>query len=105
MSLQYIYAHPTIRGLAQAFGIAEAEAEVNLDAIPTLIQPRDPVLARMVTPAQASTRQYLTCGALQLLSFFVYTWAVALAGARAYAWISAAHGYQDIYLRSVVFGG
>ncbi|HEY2266711.1 MAG TPA: Pls/PosA family non-ribosomal peptide synthetase [Streptosporangiaceae bacterium] len=105
MSMKDIYAHPTIRGLAQAFGIAEAAAEVNLDAIPTLIQPRDPILARMVTPAQASTRQYLTCGALQLLSFLVYTWAIALAGARAYEWISAAHGYQDIYLRSVVFGG
>jgi non-ribosomal peptide synthetase-like protein len=105
MSMKDIYAHPTIRGLAQAFGIAEAEAEVNLDAIPTLIQPRDPILARIVTPAQASTRQYLTCGALQLLSFLVYTWAIALAGARAYEWISAAHGYQDIYLRSVLFGG
>ena len=42
MSMKDIYAIPTIRGLAEAFGIAEAEAEVNLDAIPTLIQPRDP---------------------------------------------------------------
>jgi non-ribosomal peptide synthetase-like protein len=105
MSMKDIYAHPTIRGLAEAFGIAEAAAEVNLDAIPTLIQPRDPVLARSAAAAPASTRQYLMCGALQLLSFFVYTWAVALVGARAYEWISAAQGYQDIYLRSVVFGG
>ena len=29
-----IYAHPTIRGLAEAFGIAEAEAESDLDAMP-----------------------------------------------------------------------
>jgi non-ribosomal peptide synthetase-like protein len=105
MSMKDIYAHPTIRSLAEAFGIAEAAAEVNLDAIPTLIQPRDPILARSAAPAPASTRQYLMCGALQLLSFLVYAWAVALAGARAYAWISAAQGYQDIYLRSVVFGG
>jgi non-ribosomal peptide synthetase-like protein len=105
MSMKDIYAHPTIRGLAEAFGIAESEAEVNLDAIPTLIQPRDPILARRVTPASASTRQYLLCGALQVLSFLVYTWAVALVGARAYEWIAAAQGYQDIYLRSVVFGG
>ena len=75
MSMQDIYAHPSIRRLAQAFGIAEAEAEVNLDAIATLIQPRDPILARAAAPAPARTRQYLMCGALQLLSFLGYAWA------------------------------
>ena len=105
MSMKDIYANPTIRSLAEAFGIAEAEAEVDLDAIATLIQPRDPILARSAAPAPASTRQYLTCGALQLLSFLGYAWVIALVGARAYEWISAAHGYAQIYLRSVVFGG
>jgi non-ribosomal peptide synthetase-like protein len=105
MSMQDIYAHPTIRSLAQAFGIADAEAEVNLDAIATLIQPRDPILARSAAPAPASTRQYLMCGALQLLFFLGYAWVIALVGARAYEWISAAKGYEEIYLRSVVFGG
>jgi len=105
MSMQDIYAHPSIRRLAQAFGIAEAEAEVNLDAIATLIQPRDPILVRSAAPVKASTRQYLMCGALQLLFFLGYTWVVALVGARAYGWISAAKGYEQIYLRSVVFGG
>jgi len=105
MSMQDVYAHPSIRRLAQAFGIAEAEAEVNLDAIATLIQPRDPILARSAAPAKASTRQYLVCGALQLLSFLVYAWAIAIIGARAYEWISAAQGYEEIYLRAVVFGG
>ena len=105
MSMQDIYAHPSIRRLAQAFGIAEAEAEVNLDAIATLIQPRDPILARTPAPAPASTRQYLMCGALQLLFFLGYAWAAALAGARGYEWISAAKGYGAIYLRSVAFGG
>jgi len=105
MSMQDIYAHPSIRRLAQAFGIADSEAEVNLDAIATLIQPRDPILARSAAPAKASTRQYLVCGALQLLSFLVYAWAIAIIGARAYQWISAAQGYEEIYLRAVVFGG
>ena len=82
---------------------AEAEAKVNLDAISTLIQPRDPILLRPAAPA--STRQYLTCGALQLLFFLGYAWAAALVGAWAYEWISAAKGYEEIYLRSVVFGG
>lgn len=105
MSMQDIYAHPSIRRLAQAFGIAEAEAEVNLDAIATLIQPRDPILARSPAPAPTSTRQYVMCGALQLLLFLGYAWAVAFAGARAYEWISAAKGYEQIYLRSVAFSG
>jgi non-ribosomal peptide synthetase-like protein len=103
MSMKDIYAHPTIRSLAEAFGIADAEAQVDLDAIATLIQPRDPVLLRSAAPA--STRQYLMCGALQLLFFLCYAWVAALVGARAYEWISAAKGYEQIYLRSVVFGG
>lgn len=103
VSMKDIYAHPTIRSLAESLGIAEAEAEVNLDAIATLIQPRDPMLVRAAAPA--STRQYLMCGALQFLFFLCYAWAVALIGAWAYEWISAAKGYEDLYLRSVVFGG
>jgi acyl carrier protein len=74
MSMKDIYANPTIKSLAEAFGIAEAEAEVDFDAIATLIQPRDPILARSAAPAPASTRQYLTCGALQLLFFLGYAW-------------------------------
>ena len=66
---------------------------MNLDAIATLIQPRDPILARSAAPAPASTRQYLMCGALQLLFFLGYAWVVALVGAWAYEWISAAQGY------------
>ena len=55
--------------------------------------------------AAASTRQYIMCGTLQLLFFLGYAWAAALVGARAYEWIAAAKGYEEIYLRSVVFGG
>ena len=62
------------------------------------------ILARAAAPATARTRQYLMCGALRLLSFLGYTWVVALVGARTYEWISAAKGYEQIYLRSVVFG-
>ncbi len=87
VAMKDIYAHPTIRSLAESFGLAEAEAEVDLDAIATLIRPRDPMLVRPAAPA--STRQYLVCGALQLLFFLGYAWAAALVGARAYEWISA----------------
>ena len=103
IAMKDIYAHPTIRSLAESFGLAEAEAKVDMDAIATLIRPRDPILARSAAPA--STRQYLVCGALQALFFLGYAWVVAIVGARAYEWISAAKGYEQIYLRSVAFGG
>ena len=109
VSMKDIYAHPTIRSLAGSFGVAESfgavgpAAEVDADAIPAMIRPRDPVLLQPVAPG--STRQYITCGALQLLFFLGYAWASALVGARAYEWISTAKGYEEIYLRSVVFGG
>jgi non-ribosomal peptide synthetase-like protein len=103
LSMKDIYAHPTIRSLAESFGLAEVEAEVNQDAIATLIRPRDPILVRSVAPG--STRQYLMCGALQLLFFLGYAWVAAIVGARAYEWISATQGYEEIYLRSVAFGG
>jgi non-ribosomal peptide synthetase-like protein len=104
VSMKDIYAHPTIRSLAESFGLAEVEAKVDLDAIATLIRPRDPMLVRPAAPA--STRQYLMCGALQLLFFLGYAWVAAIVGARAYEWISAAKGgYEEIYLRSVAFGG
>jgi non-ribosomal peptide synthetase-like protein len=104
VSMKDIYAHPTIRSLAESFGLAEVEAEMDLDAIATLIRPRDPMLVRPAAPA--STRQYLMCGALQLLFFLGYAWVAAIVGARAYEWISAAKGgYEEIYLRSVAFGG
>ena len=100
VSMKDIYAHPTIKSLAESFGMAEAET--GLDA-PTLIQPRDPVVPEH--PAAASTAQYVLCGALQLMFFLGYAWAAALVGARAYEWISTGTGLADIYLRAVVFGG
>jgi non-ribosomal peptide synthetase-like protein len=103
VSMKDIYAHPTIRSLAESFGPAEAEAEADLDAVPAVLQPRDPVVPERA--AKASTRQYIMCGTLQLLFFLGYAWAAALVGARAYDWISAGKGLTDIYLRAVVFGG
>ena len=52
VSMKDIYAHPTIRSLAESFG--PAEAEVDVDAVPTVIQPRDPVVPERA--AKASTR-------------------------------------------------
>ena len=99
VSMKDIYRYPTIRSLAESFAQAEADA----DAVSTPVPARAPVPAEPA--ATASTREYIVCGTLQLLFFLGYAWAAALVGARAYEWISAAKGYEEIYLRSVVFGG
>jgi non-ribosomal peptide synthetase-like protein len=116
-SMKDIYRYPTIHRLASALGeFAPAAAQS-----PDLAQSPDPdrasAPARALSPARAparppaepvapaSTRQYVACGALQFLFFLGYAWIAALAGARAYAWISAGSGLADMYLRSVLFGG
>ena len=54
LSMKDIYAHPTIRSLAEeSFGITEAEAKGGLDAIPTLIQPRVPIMVQSAGPRSA----------------------------------------------------
>jgi non-ribosomal peptide synthetase-like protein len=103
VSMKDIYRHPTISRLAAAFAGPEAGGDTDEDAVRTLVLPRDPIQVRPT--ASASTRQYIMCGTLQLLFFLGYAWAVALVGARAYEWISSARGYEEIYLRSVAFGG
>jgi len=97
VSMKDIYRYPTIRSLAESFAQADA------DAVSTPVPVRAPVPAEPA--ATASTREYIVCGALQLLFFLGYAWAAALVGARAYEWISAGKGLADVYLRSVVFGG
>ncbi len=87
VSMKDIYRYPTIRSLAESFAQAEADA----DAVSTPVPVRAPVPAEPA--ATASTREYIVCGTLQLLFFLGYAWAVALVGARAYEWISAAKGY------------
>jgi non-ribosomal peptide synthetase-like protein len=111
VSMKDIYRHPTIRSLATTFAATAAEAGAAAagppGTAPALSPSPAPATAQAPapTPAPASTRQYVVCGALQLLFFLAYAWASALAGARAYDWISAAQGYQEIYLRSVLLGG
>src|SRR6476660_9945211 len=92
VSIQDIYRHPTIRDLSAA--IAEAAPAAR---------PSAPAPAEVA--AQASTREYILCGTLQLLAFLGYAWVAALVGAWAYRWISGGSGYGGIYLRAVLFGG
>jgi non-ribosomal peptide synthetase-like protein len=98
VSMKDIYRHPTIQELATAFADASPTSPASAAAASS------PVLAPAQEAAPASTREYVFCGTLQLLSFLGYAWIAALIGARAYEWISASSGLVEVYLRSVVFG-
>ncbi len=77
VSMKDIYRHPTLRGLATALA----------DAAPASAASRAPAPAEAA--ASVRTREYVLCGTLQLLFFLGYAWVAALAGARAYGWISS----------------
>jgi non-ribosomal peptide synthetase-like protein len=92
VSIRDIYRHPTISSLVSALAEAAPPA-------------RPPAPAQAEVAARASTREYVLCGALQLLAFLGYVWVAALAGSSAYGWVSGGSGYGGIYLRAVLFGG
>jgi len=92
VSMQDVYAHPSIRGLADA-----------LDEAGPLVAA--PEVAEVVTPA--SNAQVALCGTLQMLAFVAYVYAGALTAVGVYTWIDASVGAIETYLRLVVgaFGG
>jgi non-ribosomal peptide synthetase-like protein len=87
VSMKDVYAHPTIRSLAEALAdVAHASAK-----------PPAPTVLELPTPT--NTREYILCGALQALFFLAYCYLAALAIATGYAWVSAAPNVAQIYLR------
>ncbi|MFE5813388.1 Pls/PosA family non-ribosomal peptide synthetase [Streptomyces sp. NPDC056479] len=100
VSMKDVYRHPTIRSLATALVDAPPVPRAEPAAATPAAEPVPP-------PAQSppSRRQYVLCGALQLLAFLGYVYLLALGTARGYEWISAGSGALDVYLRSVLFGG
>lgn len=75
VSMRDVYAHSTVRGLALALTAAEP--------------PRPALAPSTPAPAAPSGRpRFVLCGALQLLTFLVYSCLVAFVGVRGYAWIS-----------------
>ncbi|MFD4762578.1 Pls/PosA family non-ribosomal peptide synthetase [Streptomyces sp. NPDC058439] len=89
-SMKDIYRHPTIRSLAT--GLA--------NAVP--VESSVPAPAEVVTPV--ATSRYAFCGTLQFVLFLGYSFCAGFVADRGYAWVSAASGVIDIYLRSFVFG-
>ena len=90
MSIKDVYQHPTIRELSAALE----------DGAPTTLEPR--VQAPVEMPPAFSTREYVVCGALQLLLFLGYVYIAALGVVAGYEWISAASGLPDTYARAVL---
>jgi non-ribosomal peptide synthetase-like protein len=92
VSMKDVYQHPDIRSLAKS--------------LPgTTSTPSPAAVPHDVTVRRATTRQYVTCGALQVLTYLGYAYVTALVAVRGYEFISAGSGVVDIYLRSVAYGG
>src|SRR3989449_5049051 len=90
VSMKDVYAHPTIRSLAEALvDVAHASA-------------RPPAATVLELPTPTNTREYILCGALQALFFLAYCYVAVLAISKGYAWVSAAPSVTRIYLRLVL---
>ncbi|MFF4322903.1 Pls/PosA family non-ribosomal peptide synthetase [Streptomyces sp. NPDC001568] len=92
VSMKDVYRHPTVERLAAALTVPD---------VPGASAPAPPM--PVAVPVEGAPH-YLLCGALQLLTFLGYSYAVALAGVRGYEWIAAGTGPGGVYLRSVLFG-
>jgi non-ribosomal peptide synthetase-like protein len=92
VSMKDVYAHPTIRRLAEALDVAHASAR--------------PSAARVVElPTPTNTREYVLCGALQALFYLGYSYLGLLAAIEGYEWIVAGSQGVESYLRMVLFSG
>jgi non-ribosomal peptide synthetase-like protein len=93
VSMRDVYRHPTIRSLAAAV------AEIAAPSV------KSPVRTGTAPPTPTIRREYVVCGALQLLFFLGYSYFAAVGVAAGYEWISAGTSALDIYVRSVLAGG
>jgi len=96
MSVRDVYLHPTVQRLAAAI-TAQSGGPVGQAAA----APAEPLAPNSGAQWRASTTQYLTCGAAQLLMLagLMVGGAAVLAGG--FRWVSAAVGPADLYLRSL----
>ncbi|WP_353945418.1 Pls/PosA family non-ribosomal peptide synthetase [Streptomyces sp. HUAS MG91] len=91
VSMRDVYGHPTIRSLAAALDAAPAASPARAAA------PEPP-------PPPGNSRRHVLCGVLQFLVFAGYCALAGMVTAHGYAWIAAASGVVDVYVRSLVFG-
>src|SRR6266478_5667028 len=77
VSMKDVYAHPTIRSLAEAL------ADVPHAST------KPPVATVLELPTPTNTREYVLCGALQALFYLGYSYLGVLAASEGFAWMVA----------------
>ncbi len=93
VSMKDVYAHPTIRSLAEALAdVAHASA-------------KPPAATVLELPTPTNTREYVLCGALQALFYFGYSYLGVLAAVEGFQWMLAGSAGVESYLRLVLFSG
>src|SRR3989454_8114068 len=93
VSMKDVYRHPTSRSRAAALA----------DVAPSSAKPSVAAALEPATPA--STREYVLCGALQVLFYLGYSYLGVLAAIEGYAWMVAGSEGLESYLRLVLFSG
>src|SRR5688572_28310717 len=91
ISMKDVYAHPTIRSLADALDVAHASA-------------KPPAAKVLELPTPTNTREYVLCGALQALFYLGYSYLGVLAAIEGFQWIVAGSEGVESYLRLVLVG-
>src|SRR3989454_5457562 len=91
VSMKDVYAHPTIRSLAEALA----------DVARTSATPPAATVLELPTPTH--TREYVLCGALQALFYLGYSYLGVLAAIEGYQWMVAGSQGVEGYLRLVLF--
>ncbi|SNR96206.1 non-ribosomal peptide synthetase terminal domain of unknown function [Blastococcus mobilis] len=93
IAMRDVYLHPTVKSLAVTLG----------DTPPTVADTHGTSAPeKAVKPG--STRQYVLCGALQLLAFFGYMCLSSLVLVSGFEWVAGGTKVIDIYQRTLVFG-
>ena len=92
ISMKDIYAHPTVRRLAEALA----------DVAPV---PTKPATTAPELPTPTNAREYVLCGALQAVFYLAYSYLGVVAATEGYQWIVAGSQGIESYLRLVLFSG
>jgi non-ribosomal peptide synthetase-like protein len=92
VSMRDVYAHPTVRSLAEAFADGRASEP------PAAATPRE-------LPTPTNTREYLLCGALQALFYLGYSYLGVLGAVEGYQLLVAGSEGVESYLRLVLLSG